>query len=212
MAIIIFLCLLGSLPPTATEMYAAFILHIVCRHLKRSGKMAKDKHIHKTEQLPQSVQDAIHQLQTVAFDGLVDDKIVFTINDLPVQCRDDPTCFGLLQSVECYCTEDIGAPTRSFNFLHLGIQEYFAAKYVAALSKDSVYALLDYSFPVSVNSANFSNSSTTDQDQRFKHVRLSNMWIMYCGITGGQCSSFRHFYHCTTWIILHFLEFTINQL
>ena len=80
---------------------------------------------------------------------LVEDKIVFTADDLPIKCRDDPTCFGILQSVEYYC-EGIGAPTCTFNFLHLGMQEYFAAKYVATLPKSYVHALLNYSFPVSV--------------------------------------------------------------
>ena len=92
--------------------------------------MAADKHIIKMGHLPQPAQQAVQQLQKVAFDGLVEDKIVFTIDDLPDMCMDDPTCYGLLQSVECYCSDKIGTPTKSFNFLHLGIQEYFAAKYM----------------------------------------------------------------------------------
>lgn len=101
--------------------------------------MAKDERIIK--QLPQPVQEAILQLQKVAFDALVDDKIVFAIHDLPAMCRYDPTCFGLLQSVECYCADEIGGLTQSFNFLHLGVQEHFAAKYVATLHEDYVYKL-----------------------------------------------------------------------
>ena len=52
---------------------------------------------------------------------------MFTIEELPDLCKDDPTCYGLLQSTECYSAEEVGTPTQSFNFLHLGIQEYFAA-------------------------------------------------------------------------------------
>ena len=193
MAIIVFLCLLGSLPPTATTMFAAFILHIICRHLKRTRKI-KDERIKKIKQLPQPVQETIHQLQKVAFDALVDDKIVFTIDELPIMCRDDPTCFGLLQSVECYCADEIGGPTKSFNFLHLGVQEYFAAKYVATLPEGYVYTLLEYSFPVSINNKGyFDNEYFFDHDYYGKIVRLSNMWIFYCGITGGQCNSLKCF-------------------
>ncbi|XP_065901177.1 protein NLRC3-like [Dysidea avara] len=184
MTIIVFLCLLGSLPPTATEMFASFILHTVCRHLKRTGKIAEDAHINKMERLPQPVQQVLQQLQKVAFDGLVEDKIVFTMDDLPDMCRDDPTCYGLLQSVECYCSDEIGIPSKSFNFLHLGIQEYFAAKYVATLPEDAVYTLMKESFLVTDN---------YDPDPDSKSVRLSNMWIMYCGITSGQCNSLRHY-------------------
>ncbi|XP_065902642.1 protein NLRC3-like [Dysidea avara] len=178
MAIIVFLCLLGSLPQTATKMFASFILHTVCRHLKRTGK---DEYINKMEHLPQIVQQALQKLQKVAFDGLVKDKIVFTMDDLPDMCRDDPTCYGLLQSVECYCSNEIGTPTKSFNFLHLGIQEYFAAKYVATLPENKVYTLLEESFLV------------TEYDPDSKSARLSNMWIMYCGITSGQSNSLRRY-------------------
>jgi len=147
-----------------------------CRshYLKRTGKIAKDERIKKMEDLPQPVQQALQSLQKVAFDGLVKDKIVFTLDDLPNMNRDDPTCYGLLQSVECYCSDEIGIPTKSFNFLHLGIQEYFAAKYVASLQ---VHSLLKESF----------------LGKSDKSVRLSNMWIMYCGITSGQCNSLRHY-------------------
>ncbi|XP_065900939.1 protein NLRC3-like [Dysidea avara] len=186
MAIIVFLCLLGSLPPTATKMFASFILHTVCRHLKRTGKIAEDECINKMEHLPQPVQQVLLQLQKIAFDGLVEDKIVFTVGDLPAMCRDDPTCYGLLQSVECYCSDEIGPPTKSFNFLHLGIQEYFAAKYVATLPEDEVYTLMKESFLEK-------QLLFDDPDPDSKSVRLSNMWIMYCGITSGQCKSLKRY-------------------
>ena len=180
MAIIVYLCLLGSLPPTATTMYGSFILHTICRHSKRVGTIPKDTSITQIEKLPPSVCEALQQLQKVAFDGLVEDKIVFTVEELPVLCEDDPTCYGLLQSTECYSTEEIGTPTQSFNFLHLGIQEYFAAKYVTTLPEDEVYTLLKESFIV------------TGYDDS-KSARLSNMWILYCGITSGQCKTLRHY-------------------
>ncbi|XP_065901069.1 protein NLRC3-like isoform X2 [Dysidea avara] len=185
MSIIVFLCMCQpeNLPPTASKMYYSFVLHTICHYLKRTGKIAEDERINKMEHLPQPVQQELQQLQKVAFDGLVEDKIVFTMDDLPDMCRDNPTCYGLLQSVECYCSDEIGTPTKSFNFLHLGIQEYFAAKYVVTLPEDEVYTLMKESF------------LATD---RYRHpdsesVRLSNMWIMYCGITSGQCNSLRQY-------------------
>ena len=188
MAIIVYLCLLGSLPSTATKMYESFILHTICRHLKRVGTIPKDTSVTQIEKLPPSVCKALQQLQKVAFDGLVEDKIVFTVEELPVLCKDDPTCYGLLQSTECYSAEEIGTPTQSFNFLHLGIQEYFAAKYVTTLPEDEVYTLLKESFIVT-------ESRYVHRDS--KSVRLSNMWILYCGITSGQCKTLR--YYLTTY-------------
>ena len=184
MAIIVYLCLLGPLPPTATKMYESFILHTICRHLKRVGKIPKDTSATQIEKLPQPVCEALQRLQKVAFDGIVNDKIVFTVEELPVLCKDDPTCYGLLQSTECYSAEEIGTPTQSFNFLHLGIQEYFAAKYVTTLPEDEVYTLLKESFIV---------TDDDDPNPDSKSVRLSNMWILYCGITSGQCKTLRHY-------------------
>ena len=184
MSIIVFLCMCqpDELPPTATKMYASFILHTICHYLKRAGKIPEDEIINKLEQFPLVVDIALQDLQKTAFDGLVKDKIVFTAKELPVLYKDDPTCYGLLQSTECYSAEEIGTPTQSFNFLHLGIQEYFAAKYVTRLPEDEVYTLLKESFVV-----------TGYYGDDSKSVRLSNMWILYCGITSGQCKTLRHY-------------------
>ena len=181
MSIIVFLCMCqpDELPPIATKMYASFILHTICHYMKRVGKIPEDEIISKLEQFPPVVWEALKKLEKVAFDGLVIDKIVFTIEELPVLCKDDPTCYGLLQSTECYSVEEIGIPTKSFNFLHLGIQEYFAAKYVTTLSENKVNTLLKESFII----------SDDDLNPDSKNVRLSNMWILYCGITSGQCKT-----------------------
>ena len=197
MSIIVFLCMCqpDELPPTATKMYESFILHTICHYLKRAGKIPEDKFINKLEQFPPVVYIALQVLEKTAFDGLVKDKIVFTVKELPVLCKDDPTCYGLLQSTECYSAEEIGTPTQSFNFLHLGIQEYFAAKYVTTLPEDEVYTLLMESFVVIDDY--YGDDDDDDDDDYYgddsKSVRLSNMWILYCGITSGQCKTLRHY-------------------
>ena len=191
LAIIVFLCLLGSLPSTATDMFASFILHTICRHLKRTGNIVEGEQHTELKHLPKAVQEALQQLQRIAFNGLLDDKIVFNINDLPNMCRDDPSCFGLLQSVQCYCADIIGTPTQTFNFLHLGIQEYLATRYVTTLPQDKVYTLLENCFPLTEPNDDELNFRPTDYDS--ERVRLSNMWIMYCGLTNGQCKALRHY-------------------
>ena len=190
MAIMAYLCLVGPLPSTSTEMYQNFILHIVCRHLQREKQVSVDSSINKIEQFPSEVIAALHQLAAVAFNGLVEDKLVFTINDLPEACRNNPTFYGLLQSVECYCSEEIGSATLSLNFLHLGMQEYFAAKFVSTLPQHQVYTLMRKSF--------LCNNTETEMyfmfsDTNSMSVRLFNMWILYCGITGGQCDSLKRY-------------------
>ena len=187
MSIIVFLCMCqpDELPPTTTKMYADFILHIIYCYLKTAGKIPEGKIINKMEQFPPIVYMALQDLEKTAFNGLVKDKIVFIAEELPVLCKDDPTCYGLLQSTEYYSAEDIGILTQSFNFLHLGIQEYFAAKYVTTLPENEVYTLLKESLIVTND---LINSNTHN-----KSVRFSSMWILYCGITSGQCKVLRHY-------------------
>ena len=165
--------------------------------------LSEDKYINEIELLPHSVQKILQQLQRVAYEGLVDDKIIFTLDDLPDICRNDPSCHGLLQSVESY--NKTGTPSRSFNFLHLGIQEFFAAQYVASLSKDKVDALLQESFLVDSDSEQYfmdeyyltSISASKIEELALKKpntnltLRLASMWIMYCGITKGQSESLK---------------------
>ena len=109
MSIIVFLCKCqpDELPSTATKMYESFILHSICHYLKRVGKIPEDKVINKLEQFSPIIYRALQQLQKTAFDGLIEDKIVFTAEELPV-VKDDPTCYGLLQSTECFSAEECG--------------------------------------------------------------------------------------------------------
>ena len=174
MSIIVFLCMCqpDDLPQTATKMYRSFILHTIKRYLKNT----EGKIINKPEDLPQVVHTTLQELNKVAFNGLIEDKMIFTVKELVPVCTYDSTCFGLLQDTMCYGVE--GTLIQSFNFLHLGIQEYFAAEYITTLPEDKVYALLKKSFIVTNNS---------------ESVRLSNMWILYCGITSGQSKTLRHY-------------------
>ena len=74
MSIIVFLCMCqpDELPPTATKMYASFILHTICHYLKRAGKVLE---INKLEQFPPAaVYNALQDLQKTAFDGLENEQ------------------------------------------------------------------------------------------------------------------------------------------
>ena len=184
MAIIVFLCHCQpdhqELPLTATTMFTDFILHIVCHYLKQKGLISEDEAIDKLKNLPPMIYTALQKLEKVAFDGLEKDRIVFTDKELHNVCKGDSTCYGLLQVTKFHSAR--GTLTHSFNFPHLGIQEYFAAKYVTTLSENEVDTLLRDSFIVT-------ESGVDDR----KSVRLSNMWILYCGITSGQSKALRDY-------------------
>ena len=121
------------------------------------------------ELLKETIYEVLQHLGKLAFEALMYGKTVFVIEELFPICKDDPSCFGLLRAIESSGT---GKGDILFNFLNLGMQEYFAAKYLSSLSDDEIYTLLNESF------------LTTD----ITSSNLSNMWIMYCGIVGEQCN------------------------
>ena len=215
--IMMFLCMLEYLPPTTTEMYTSFILHTICHHLKRKRIMQNDEKVTKLEEFPKSVRDVLKMLEKVAFDGLIQDRIVFEDKDLPNHelCRDDPTCFGLLQSTKCFSAKDIGASVLTFNFYHLELQEYFAAKHVMSLPEDEAYDIIRRYFFTKCpewdsddessdgDSKNLSDSEDSQSDHSSSgdsddimeddnehpddvRIRLSNVWIFLFGLTRGD--------------------------
>ena len=187
MSMMLFVCMCqpNELPSTTTKLYGSFILYRVTHSLKQFRKLSDDTEISKLEELPNEVIQVLQQLENIAFDGLLSDKLVFTIEELPAVCKDDPSCFGLLNFEQSSCsdTENSGIPNQTFSFLNEGMQEYFAAKYVTNLPNDKVYTLLNESFLV----ASRLNHRCYDYDNPNSiKVRLSNMWSIYCGILGAQ--------------------------
>ena len=158
-------------------MYENFILHMICRHLSREGVDQVEQGIKTLESLPKPILEVLLDLEHLSFTGLENDKLVFTTEDLSM-LSNNPTCYGLLQSTECYSAHSIGIPTLSFNFLHLGLQEYFAARYVAHSSEMLLLNFLNSIFRLKRDTV---------------RVRFSNVLILYCGVTGGKSEAFRNF-------------------
>ena len=143
MTIIVFLCIQDDLPHTITKLYRKFIMHMICRHLKRRGMLKADQKVTSLEEFPKPVHDVLKKLEEVAYNGLLECKIDFEEKDLPRElCKTDPTCFGLLQSTKCYNAQDIGAPMLIYSFYHVHLQQYFAANHVMGLHEKEAYDLI----------------------------------------------------------------------
>ena len=176
LAIILYLFHQGSLPKTLTEMNESFIVHTVYRHMAKSSSPLTGN-IKCLKDLPKNVVKIIHKIASLAFIGLLINRLVFTYNELMDVCpeiHDIPeaaNAFSLLQVVQHYPKKGAGTTT-TYNFLHLTLQEYLAAYYVSTLSEQVQLELLQ---------------------KTFWEDCFNFMWMMYVGTVGVKSVVFDSF-------------------
>ena len=166
----------GKLPETLTEMNESFIIHTVYRHLKRHEPSFLEV-VKKLLDLPKPTLNVIYKISQIAFKGLQENQLVFTVDEIKEMCPDiigTPGAingFGLLQTVQHYPQEGAGE-TASFNFLHYTMQEFLAAFHVSTLSDEEQSSLME---------------------KTFWSERFNFMWMMYVGIVGTKSELFNDF-------------------
>ena len=194
------------LPETMSKMIGKFILYTIYYHLKTSTiQVSSPMRFHTLHDLPKWVLKIVCQLSSLAFDGIKNHKLVFTLKDVKQTCHEIENVldgFGLLGTVERYSLDQIGDTSYSFNFLHYSIQEYLAAFYVSTLSDEEQYSLMSL---MQSESYTINDPSSKHQLKAFGsygvkcfwHSHYSHMWLLYSGITGGNSIAFKRFVHGT---------------
>ena len=176
LAVLLYLFQQGCLPETLTEMNESFILHTIYRHLKRH-ELSPSGPVDKIAKVPKKVLDIVYKLSKLAFNGLQENKLVFTFDEVKEVCPHiDKTegainGFGLLQAVQHYPSEGAGTTT-SLNFLHYTMQEFLSALHVSNLPSDQQSSLMKKTF--------------WDSHYNF-------MWMMFVGIVGIKSNVFVDF-------------------
>ena len=111
----------NTLPTTLYGVFSSLVLNCIKRHLKLRTQY-KDASIESLDQLPEFAKKPFSVLCRVAYDGVMEDKIIFT--SLPA----DVNTLSLLQGVKSFIGQEKAV---SHNFIHLSIQELLAAWYIA---------------------------------------------------------------------------------
>ena len=111
----------NTLPTTLYGIFSSLVLNCMQRHLKLRTQY-KDVSIESLDQLPEVAKKPFSVLCQLAYDGVMEGKIVFT--SLPSHVN----TLSLLQGVESFIGREKVA---SHNFIHLSIQELLAAWYIA---------------------------------------------------------------------------------
>ena len=178
LAILLYLFQKGCLPETLKEINESFIIHTIYRHLERYGPTPLGT-VDQLSKLPKQVLDYIQGLSVLAFNGLQENKLVFTLEEIKQACpcfedtKGAINGYGLLQAVEHFPHEGGAAGrTTSFNFLHYTMQEFLSALHVSNLPSEQQSSLMK---------------------KTFWEGHYNFMWMMFVGIVGIESDVFINF-------------------
>ena len=112
-----------TLPITRCELFKELILCCVVCELKTRQPDRDFEDVSSIGDLPDDLKEQLHNLSKLAFNGVMQNKVVFTLTS---HCT-----LGLLHIVQGFGR--IGSKSYSGNFIHLAIQELLAAFYISQL-------------------------------------------------------------------------------
>ena len=122
-----------QLPNTLTQLYTLLCLNLMLRHInKQNDGDAEVEYLHSFDDLPKGASEHFLNLCLIAYKERVDDRIIFTTRDIKSYGIDTSKINGLGLLVIAPSTSVYGRE-KSYNFLHLTLQEFCAAFYISKL-------------------------------------------------------------------------------
>ena len=120
---------LGNLPTTLTQLYENFILQTIRRHIKIKGThQIEPRRLYSIDQLPPILATSFKEMCQFAYISLKENnpKMTFTSQELQ-QCLKESIKEGYLGLMTTFTVFD----EKGYQFLHLSIQEFLAAWWIA---------------------------------------------------------------------------------
>ncbi len=132
-AIIVHLFLSGNwtLPTTTHGTFTSLVLCCLARYQRaRQGLKGEAANIESLDSLPESLRELFRQLCTLAFSGVMEDKVIFSSSALKaLSIHTEVLALGLLQAVPSLVSHKV---SMYYNLLHLQIQELLAAYHISS--------------------------------------------------------------------------------
>ena len=178
-----------TLPNTLTELYTLLCLNLILRHINKHSP-GKVDYLSSLHNLPVPTNEQFYKLCLIAYRGREEDKIIFSSRELEKYGIDVNKLSGLgllliAPSASVYGRE------KSYNFLHLTVQEYCAAFYMSTLPDE-------------------------EQVEHFKKYQFNNnfqiIWRMYSGITRLRSKDIFHHMLPSKWVKSDYTQRRIVEL
>ena len=136
-----------QLPNTLTQLYTLLCLNLMLRHINRQNDGDTEvEYLHSFDDLPKGTSEHFLNLCLIAYKGRVDDRIIFATRDIKSYGIDTSKINGLGLLVIAPSTSVYGRE-KSYNFLHLTLQEFCAAFYISKLpSQEQLECLNQFKF------------------------------------------------------------------
>ena len=141
-----------TLPNTLTELFEIFILNALKRNARKLNQYRLHKRLRTLHNLPDQVKPQFEALCRMAYDSFLVNKVVFFYHDLEsafshcdtvTETELESNLFGLVTASKSFTS--IGEEV-NYQFLHLNIQEFLAAKWAAnnLSAKNQAIFIKDY--------------------------------------------------------------------
>ena len=125
MLVHLFLTKKGALPTTLHELFCSLVLCCIVREHATHEPDTSLPELSSLDDLPDDLKSKLSNISVLAYNGVLQDKIVFYLKDLQAShLLSGLPSLGLLQAVEGLT---LTSKTLSYNFLHLSVQELLAA-------------------------------------------------------------------------------------
>ncbi len=139
----------GNIPNTQTKIYQEFTRSTILRHIRRHNCNAQ---VHSLETLTGSLKEYFNKLCHLAYNMSISEKQVATPEIMDeelceyVSSNSDEWCLGL---VTIDHIAELYGVTKTYSFLHLTVQEFLTAYYIADLEQDKQIKILTVSKNIS---------------------------------------------------------------
>ena len=154
-----------ALPRTMHELFEGLVILTVNRNLEKANRKERAYSLEDVKRLCPSFM----KLAQLALEGLKHDTLVFS--DVPFEV--DEALSGLMNCIEAQ--NQFGGTTRTWHFLHLTLQEYFAAYALSVAPEAEQISFWSERLLFKYSESGWYILSVD---------RFQTMFLLYCGITG----------------------------